>query len=450
MNSRLAQLSIPARPLIITSLARPSKHKIDHFLKSLSRFRFQEPSSVNSSIMGWDLSTKHIQVLLREASTSNPSEKPALCQGCGRTRRPLPATAALDLTGDLIEAACCEFGCSGSMSNARLAPAGPISRGTHHLDFLDIASDFRLSLGTSVKDPQLGGLLTACPPLASTTVTAKNMVSASMPKITPGTFSRAIPTDILLDQYYTRPDIARTLYQEFLKHCDDTQYLVVEPSAGKGAFLEQMPAGALGFDLDPKHPKIIHADFLTAKIFTGREIAVVGNPPFGRAASMAVRFFNHAATMASVIAFILPRSCRKASVQNRLNENFHLVHEVEVPGNAFLFRDKKYDVPAIFQIWQRGTSPRPLVKVETRHPDFKFTTPDLASFAIQRVGARAGRIHLDFTKSRSSHYFIAGQVANKMLALEPYFVRAAGNAGGNPSLSKAEIVSLYRSIFKPR
>lgn len=157
---------------------------------------------------------------------------------------------------------------------------------------------------------------------------------------------------------------------------------------------------------------------------------------------MAVRFFNHAARQSSVIAFILPRTFRKASIENRLDRNFHLLHEETVPDDAFLFRSKPYNVPAIFQIWERRPERRELRHVETRHSDFDFTTPDRADFAIQRVGARAGRVHRDFTASPSSHYFIRGDVEDIMGQLD--FPSVARNVAGNPSLSKSEIVSLYR------
>ncbi|WP_237246030.1 SAM-dependent methyltransferase [Sphingopyxis witflariensis] len=250
--------------------------------------------------------------------------------------------------------------------------------------------------------------------------------------------------DVLLDQYYTRQHVAQKLYRSFRKFCNPERYQLVEPSAGTGSFFMLMPQGSLAFDVDPKFPGIVTADFLSVEIRSEREVAVVGNPPFGRSASMAVRFFNHAAWQASVIALILPRTFRKASIENRLDRNFHLIHEETVQRDAFLFRSKPYDVPAIFQIWERRDELRELQHVAIHHRDFSFTTPDRADFAIQRVGARAGRVHRDFTRSPSSHYFIRGEVEPIMKRLN--FTRVALNVAGNPSLSKSEIVSLYRQL----
>ena len=254
------------------------------------------------------------------------------------------------------------------------------------------------------------------------------------------------PSDIRLDQYYTELDVAANLYRIFREHFDPTRYLMVEPSAGDGSFFRLLPARSVAYDLEPKYPGIRTADFLKVKIESVRQIAIIGNPPYGKNASMAVRFFNHAARQSSVIALIVPKTFRKTSIRNRLDPAFHLLREEPVPENAFRFRGKPYHVPATFQIWERRPEPRELLPVETRHPDFEFTTPDRADFAIQRVGARAGRVHQDFTRSASAHYFIRGNVATVMVQLD--FARVVGNVAGNPSLSKSEIVSLYRDWTK--
>ena len=111
--------------------------------------------------------------------------------------------------------------------------------------------------------------------------------------------------DVLLDQYYTRQHVAQKLYRSFRKFCDPERYQLVEPSAGTGSFFMLMPQGSLAFDVDPKFPGIVTADFLSVEIRSEREVAVVGNPPFGRSASMAVRFFNHAAWQARLASALV-------------------------------------------------------------------------------------------------------------------------------------------------
>ena len=249
-------------------------------------------------------------------------------------------------------------------------------------------------------------------------------------------------SDRKYDQYYTRPDVAAFFYDRFKEYFDPSDYLMVEPSAGTGSFYKILPNGSIAYDIEPKYPGIINANFLEVEIETDRPIAIIGNPPFGKNSSTAVRFFNHAARQSSVIAFILPRTFRKASIVNRLDRSFHLVREWDVPADAFLFRSKPYDVPAVFQIWRRKPELRKPRPVETRHPDFKFTTKECADFAIQRVGGQAGRVHQDFSKSPSAHYFIEGNVKHAMEQID--FARVTGDVAGNPSLAKSEIVALYR------
>lgn len=249
-------------------------------------------------------------------------------------------------------------------------------------------------------------------------------------------------SDVRLNQYYTDAKVAKYFYEIFKEHFDPADYYMFEPSAGTGSFFKILPEGSGGCDIEPKFPGVETADFLTFKLASDKKIAIIGNPPFGKNASLAVKFFNHAASQVDVIALIVPRSFRKFSIENRLDRSFHLVREVVVPEYAFLFRGKPFDVPAIFQIWERRSEVRELRNVETRHPDFEFTTPDRAHFGLQRVGARAGRVHNDFAKSPNSHYFIRGRVKTFMKGLD--FASVVGNVAGNFSLSKAEIVSLYR------
>ncbi|CAM3231497.1 SAM-dependent methyltransferase [Sphingomonas antarctica] len=246
-----------------------------------------------------------------------------------------------------------------------------------------------------------------------------------------------------LDQYYTCQDVAHRLYGLFQDNFDPADYLMVEPSAGTGAFFKLLPPGALGYDVDPQYPGITKADFLSVDLPGDRPIAVIGNPPYGKNASMAVRFVNGVARQSNVvaIAMILPKSFEKASIENRLDRDFHWLLKMPVPRDAFLYNGKPFNVSAIFQIWVRRPMLRKLRAVETTHPDFEFTTPDRADFAIQRVGARAGRVHHNWKASPNSHYFIRGNVEHIMVQLD--LQKDAANATGNPSLAKSEIVAAY-------
>ncbi|MFK3889774.1 hypothetical protein [Sphingomonas sp. NPDC079357] len=130
-----------------------------------------------------------------------------------------------------------------------------------------------------------------------------------------------------LDQFFTMQRVADYLYGVLQKHIDLGRYMMVEPSAGMGAFFRLMPPGSLAYDLDPRYPGVRTADFLQAELPRDRKILIMGNPPFGRSARLALEFFNHAAWQAKVIAMILPKTFRKSSIMRDLNPAFHLIHD---------------------------------------------------------------------------------------------------------------------------
>ena len=88
-------------------------------------------------------------------------------------------------------------------------------------------------------------------------------------------------------------------------------------------------------DIEPKFDECMLMDYMAFIPHKVESIAVIGNPPFGKNSSLAVKFFNHSAQFADTIAFIVPRTFRKNSLVNRLNENFHLIYEKILPIDSF-------------------------------------------------------------------------------------------------------------------
>ena len=56
---------------------------------------------------------------------------------------------------------------------------------------------------------------------------------------------------------------------------------IIEPSAGNGAFLKELPSHAIGFDILPEYEGIIQGDYLEQEIEYKKNSLVIGNPPFG-------------------------------------------------------------------------------------------------------------------------------------------------------------------------
>ena len=267
-----------------------------------------------------------------------------------------------------------------------------------------------------------------------------------------------------LDQFYTDRSVADGLTETIVarlrsRGLDPCGLAFLEPSAGEGAFIEAVLAQVTGArvegcDLDPKHPLAIRQDFFDRPAPPpGEHWVVVGNPPFGKNASLAVRFFNHAASFADTIAFIVPRTFEKRSVQNRLDTRFRLIEEVALDPRSFHFEGQPVDVPCVFQLWERlpAGEHRAFIPGATSHPDFRFLKlPEGAAFAFQRVGAQAGRLKALDAKHLAppSHYFLAprpglsgDELWERLARVDWKIIRQ--KTAGNPSISKAELIAAY-------
>ena len=259
-----------------------------------------------------------------------------------------------------------------------------------------------------------------------------------------------------LDQFYTNPQLAQRLFDELIaehlgdRWSGDVRWL--EPSCGTGAFLSLLPPDAIGVDLDPKCPGAVQADFLswTPPAGDDRPLVVVGNPPFKHD----VAFFNRCAELgAERIAFIVPRSWQKPSVQNQLDRAFHLAHEEVLPLDAFIFEGQPAEVPTVFQVWERREEQRPLTVLPTKHVDFAFVPyaqRHTADFAIQRVGVHAGRVKdLDAEHlGQGSHRFVRVIDRTRVAEVRAVFedidwapIKAC--VAGNPSIANGEMVQAY-------
>jgi|APSaa5957512535_1039671.scaffolds.fasta_scaffold29121_2 hypothetical protein len=271
-----------------------------------------------------------------------------------------------------------------------------------------------------------------------------------------------IKSEVTNDQFYTKHKIANDLINKTksrLKSID----MYVEPSAGSGAFYRLLPETyRLGLDIDPKISEIEKIDYFDFNSDMLKEsysnICVIGNPPFGKNSSLAVKFFNHSASFAKYIAFILPRTFRKDSIVNRLNRSFHLTYEEILNKNSFELLDKSdYSVPCVFQIWERKSNLRDIIIKDRNHKDWtwvsKTNNPD---FAIRRVGVNAGKIYKFNDKiSESSHYFLKSNdkvfenfnvLFNKDYKFENNNTQKYDTVG-NPSLSMPNLVEDYKRNF---
>lgn len=251
-----------------------------------------------------------------------------------------------------------------------------------------------------------------------------------------------------LDQFFTKPEIAKDCIDLLLKTVPiNENFVFIEPSAGEGAFSSQIN-NCIAIDIDPKKPNTIKADFLLLKKEEltknlSDSVVVIGNPPFGRISSLAVKFFNHATLFADTIAFIVPKTFQKESIKRRLNPYFYLIAEMTIPKKSFIFCGEEHNVPCVFQIWQKKEVPRDL-SFKYESPYFSFVKKENADFALRRVGGKTGAIIWDYESvSPSSHYYIkangitAEALARHLKMID--FSKYINSTVGVRSLSKYEI-----------
>jgi len=252
-----------------------------------------------------------------------------------------------------------------------------------------------------------------------------------------------------LDKFYTKPELAQRLVSTI--EGDFDRWL--EPSACSGSFLRVLPHPRTGIDLEPDDSEIWEGDFFDYEPPEGERIAVVGNPPFGYQSRLAKDFFNRAASFASLIAFILPRTFRKTLFQNRLDLNWVLQYEEILPRDSFYLLEGSsmpvYSVSTVWQIWVPGK--RSKISLPTTHPDWTWCSREEAQYAFRRCGGSAGRCLESFEQyATQGHYFFncTPEVFNRLCSLYSTFNDIAQDTVGNPSIGKGEVVLAYSKALK--
>jgi hypothetical protein len=248
-----------------------------------------------------------------------------------------------------------------------------------------------------------------------------------------------------MDKFYTNPKIATHCVNKLLKGGLPDKAVFLEPSAGNGAFYNPLNNAGLnvtGIDISPAFTSIHKQDFydFDGDLWrNGCPLVTVGNPPFGKMSLEAIKFFNQAAKYSEIIAFILPKTFRKLSVIKKLDKNFHLYDDFDLPKNSFIKDGAVCDVPSCWQVWVRKKQQRIDPTPPTVSHLMLYTKPEFADFSLRRVGGRAGKVLEGTQYSASSTYFIK-EVKNGIkgvLADIDWSVR--DNTVGVRSISKPEI-----------
>jgi hypothetical protein len=269
----------------------------------------------------------------------------------------------------------------------------------------------------------------------------------------------------MTDQFYTLPNVAVNCLNIVKDKYDlDDFDFILEPSAGTGSFYNILPeAKSIGLDIDPKCDGVAEQDFLEYNSYDiTKRYLVIGNPPFGRVSSLAVKFFNKAAEFAHVIAFIIPRTFKKVSIHNRLNLMFNMVYSVDLSVKPCCF-DPPMSAKCCFQIWERSSHQREKVHLRTTCPDFDFlklgpkdekgqpTPPTEADIAVKAYGSGCGKViveNLHELRPKSWHFLKSNVDVNVLIQkLQSLDYTNSKETVRQDSLGRSELVELYMSKY---
>ena len=268
-----------------------------------------------------------------------------------------------------------------------------------------------------------------------------------------------------LDRFYTNIDIA--------SHCIDilTDTIgeplldyVVEPSAGSGSFsalLRARGSHVIAFDIVPTGEWIIGEDFLSVTAEDTDGVTVfVGNPPFGERSATAKRFISKCIELgADVIAFILPNTFNKLTMQRVFPSGWRLVSATRLPKDSFHTPDGNgYGVPTSFFIWTVRDDISPDTDLRARKypvpPDWSYArrgdgTADLC------INGNSGKVRKpsEITNPKAEHFIRGSDVSKEgIAAVASVFEKARGEGiyrndssvnGGNYWIDRNELNRAY-------
>jgi hypothetical protein len=268
-----------------------------------------------------------------------------------------------------------------------------------------------------------------------------------------------------LDKFYTIQSYSKKCIDKVFELYDKFSFdLIIEPSAGNGSFFNQIDYdNKIGIDIEPENKNVIKMDFFNyIPPLNMNKILVIGNPPFGKISSKAIKFFNYSAKWAKVIAFIIPRTFRKPSIQNKLDKMFHLIYDEDVSTTPCCFIPKMM-VKCCFQIWEKKEIERSFINLPTKHNDWDFlsfgsidiygqpTPPNGADFAIRAYGGKIGEIKktkLNELRPKSWHWIKSNidkeELINRFNQLN---YSDSLNTARQNSMGKGELVKLYNNFI---
>jgi len=160
------------------------------------------------------------------------------------------------------------------------------------------------------------------------------------------------------DKFYTKNGTAKIC----IDIIDFSIYdFVIEPSAGNGSFLSQIPhANKIGIDINPECDDILKMSWFDYAIpDTYSKVLIIGNPPFGIRNNLSKKFIKHSVSFSNVytIAFVLPNVYNKHTMQRVIPKEYRIKTALLLPENSFEIESETYHVPCTFYVFEKSKGP---------------------------------------------------------------------------------------------
>lgn len=284
-----------------------------------------------------------------------------------------------------------------------------------------------------------------------------------------------------LDQFFTRDDVAKTCLDQIINILVKLDYDVpalhfIEPAAGGGAFIRALESRKFhdfsAYDIEKKQSYIQQADFLnsdlSADLPAKKQVVVIGNPPFGKRARLAIDFINQSFQYADTVAFIVPLTFDKYLTQKQIVDDANLVFNQKLNPASFTFMGEEFSVRCCLQIWTKHKNLPDLrlrqvpvvhhVNFEmwqynnTRQAEKYFDKSQYKwDFAVPRQGYKDYSIRETDPEKMSRQtqwiFFKASDKATLKNLMSLDFEKLSHKNTSTPGFGKADVIQEYETVF---
>jgi hypothetical protein len=175
---------------------------------------------------------------------------------------------------------------------------------------------------------------------------------------------------------------------------------------------------------------------------------IIGNPPYGHSAGLAIKFLNIAFELSEDVRFVLPLSISRPHCMNRIRLDAEPALTERLPEDTF-----PSNIQACYQVWKPGQ--RQKVARSTTHEDWVWLPYERraeADLLIRISGTLAGKIVtkdeaiFDARKEAHNNHFV--QVVNpdaldRFVRNREALIQFADSCNGRAKANKSTVVDFY-------